>query len=118
MYSTVRNTFEFFGHSRFNLSDLVISTYRYPGTEPPGPSPPDNWHPSSFNLGAGSCFTHQKTEPEPYAQVWADTLVFDLENQNLANGWTMIVYLHNPNAFMPSMGISGEYMGQKYITWT
>ncbi len=102
----------------FNLSHLVISSFRYPGTDPPAMPPAENWHPNSFNLAAGSCFTHQKTLPEPYAQSWGDVLIFDLDNPNLSNGWTLVVYIHNPGGFVPSMGMAGEYMGQKYIGWT
>ena len=100
------------------MTDLVISSFRYPGTDPPAPTPPENWHPNSFNLGAGSCFTHQILKPESYAQSWGDVLIFDLENQHLSNGWSVVVFVHNPQAFIPSMGISEEHMGQRYFGWT
>ena len=103
--------------SRFDVNELVISTFRYPGTDPPRPISKADWHPSSFNLAMGSCFTHQKLDPEPYSQSWGDILVFNLTNEYLVNGWSFFVFFHSSGDFIPSIGMASEFMGEQYVGW-
>ncbi len=72
-----------------------------------------NYHPSSFNLALGSCYTYQRKVLRTLSPIVTDLIVSQYDERSLfMKGWTFYVFVHNEGQFVPSLGLSPEYYGQ------
>ncbi len=49
-------------------------------------------------------------------QVTSDIIIFNMSNPFLSSGFSLFAYVHNKDAFIPSYGMSSEFMGQQSVT--
>lgn len=88
----------------------------YPGALDPsaaGSLDPSGWRPVSHSLATGSCFTRQVSQPGPYSQANNDVILFNMSNPHLAGGYSLMVNVHNAGMWLPSLGMSSEFAGQR-----
>ncbi len=97
------------------MSELALAAFQYPNVAATPPNLTADWHQNSFNLYMGSCFTYQRRVEEEQSQIMAETIVFNQNGNELAKGWTLVVFVHNSGMFFPSPGISADYLGQQYL---
>lgn len=96
----------------------MVGTFSYPGKAPPNADFASNWHQSTFSLVMGGCFTHQVAEPGPYSQSVTDFILLNMSDPFLGGGYSMFVFVHNRDLFVPSYGMGPELAGQTQIILT
>ncbi len=70
----------------------------------------------SINLRLGSCFSYQFHKARMLNPAMADRMVFSMkEASTMASGWTVGIFFHTQGRFMPVLGVSHRYAGQKLV---
>ncbi len=96
----------------FRLEDVLVDAVSLAEGSLNGPESFSS--PASFNVLAGSCFTFRHPEPRRLTVARLDMLLFRMTGTHLERGWNIITYFHSPGMFMPVLGISPQYAGQKF----